>query len=180
MMNDVKEILFSEEQINNRIKEIAKQLDEDYKGKVISFVGIIKGCIPFMTGIMMNTNLYCTMDFIKANSFHGGIKSTGNLKVTDEYDLDVSGKDVLLVEDIVDSGQTLKAVKEYLLNKGAKSVEIIAMLNKLTNRTVDIEVKYVGFDIPDVFVIGYGLDYQEKYRNLRCIATLDLEKLKIK
>lgn len=180
MKNEIERVLISKRRINRRIAKLANMINKDYENKEIAFIGIIKGCIPFLNELMMHVNLYCTVDYIRASSFNGGTESCGTVSVDPVDSLNIKGKDVIIVEDIIDSGKTLEKVSKILLEKGAKSIQIATLLDKPAHRTVDIKVKYVGFEIEDEFVIGFGLDYEEKYRNIPYVATMNLDKLKEK
>ncbi|MCF0116836.1 MAG: hypoxanthine phosphoribosyltransferase [Bacilli bacterium] len=174
--DDVKDILYTKEQIEQRCAELASQIDNDYKGKIPMFVGILKGCVPFMTLLYNNTKIYSTIEYVRASSYKGGTSTTGNVELDDE-NIDVSNRDVIIVEDIIDTGLTLEAVTKILMDKGAKSVAICTLLDKPAHRKANINVKYVGFSVEDQFLIGFGLDYNELYRNLPFICTIDPNKI---
>lgn len=173
MKNDINKILFSEECIQNRIQELANMINEDYKNKDLMLVCILKGSIMFMGDLMKKINLYTVVEFMCVSSYGNSTTSTGNVRILKDLDMPVNNKHIVIVEDIIDTGTTLKYVKEYLLGKGAESVEIITLLDKPSGRKVDIDAKYVGFEVGNEFVIGYGLDYAEKYRNLPYIGILN-------
>lgn len=173
MEKDMKKILITEDQIQNKIKELAVEINEDYKNKELLMLCILKGSIVFMGDLMKRISLYSTIDFMSLSSYGNSITSSGSVKILKDLDSSVEGKDVLIVEDIIDTGITLKYVCEYLRNKGAKSVEIVTLLDKPSGRKVEIEAKYTGFEVGNEFVIGYGLDYAEKYRNLPYIGVLN-------
>ncbi len=166
-------ILFTEEQIRAKAKEVAAQIEEDYKGEPLYLVGTLRGAVVWMADIMREITLDTEIDFIAASSYQG-TDSTGVVTIKKDLDGDVTGKNVLIVEDIVDTGFTLSKLLEYFRGKGAKSVEICSMLSKPSRRKVDIEPKYNGFVIDDLFVIGYGLDYNQKFRNLPYIGVAEL------
>ena len=177
MYDDIKEVLITEDQIKVRIKELAQQVDKDYADKQPVFLGILKGCLQFMIHFLDESKIYSTAEFIKASSFKGGLQSVGEVEVT-PFDFDIQGKDIIILEDIIDTGETLLKVRDYLLEKHARSVEIATLLDKPSHRKVVIDVKYVGFEVPDAFLVGYGLDYAEKYRNLPFVGTLKEEVIK--
>ncbi len=170
MHKDVERILVSEEEIQKRSKELGEEITRDYAGKTPIVVGLLKGSIPFMAELLKNIDLDCTIDFIRVSSYEGTQSST--LLIKTDLDGDVTGKDIIIVEDILDTGKTLDVITKHLLDKGANSVEICTLLDKKEGRKVEIEAKYVGYTIPLEFVIGFGLDYNEKYRNLPYVGVL--------
>lgn len=169
-MPEVK-ILFTEEQIKNRVTELAKEISNNYRNKNLLIVGILKGSTIFLSDLVRQIDLPCEIDFVALRSYNS--KTAGNFVqvILDLYDSPV-GKDVLIVEDILDTGRTLEFLKENLIFRKAKSVKICVLLNKIKKRKSKIKPDYKGFDIPDKFVVGYGLDYKEKYRNLPYIGIL--------
>ena len=172
MHKDVESILFTEQQIIQRIKELAAQINEDYKGKNLMLVGLLKGSINFMADLMKYIDVDCRIDFICASSYGNSTVSSGRVNIVKDISQPVDNVDILIVEDIIDSGNTLSFITKYLGAKNASSVKICTLLNKPERREIEIPVDYVGFDIPDAFVIGYGLDYDEYYRNLPYIGIL--------
>ncbi|MBC2856667.1 MAG: hypoxanthine phosphoribosyltransferase [Cetobacterium sp.] len=166
------EVMISKEQIEGKIKELAKKIESDYEGKEFICVGLLKGSIMFMADLLKEINLPLTMDFMKVSSYHGGVDSTGVVKILKDVDLDLSGKNVIIIEDIIDTGLTLKYVKEFLATKNPKEIKVASLLDKPSRRKVDIVGEYIGFEIPDEFVVGYGLDYDEYYRNLPYIGKI--------
>lgn len=174
----VKEILITEKEINERIVDAAKWVDETYANSELILVGPLKGCIPFFGRLMTAISIDFKMDFIVVSSFKGKMKATGIPEIVTDIKLDIRDKDVLIVEDIVDSAYTLKYVKEYLQNKGAKSVKIITLLNKQSGRKVDLNPDYKLFEVEDKFLVGFGLDYNEKLRNLPYVGVFDTDKEK--
>lgn len=168
-------ILFTEEQIQKRVSELGKQINDEYGESPVMLISVLKGSAPFATDLMKRLKMDTYLDFIAASSYGDGTNSTGHLTVTKDLSLDIKGIDVIVVEDIVDTGFTLTKIKEMLQGRGAKSVKIAAMLSKPSRRVVPINVDFLGFEIPDEFVIGYGLDYAEKYRNLPFIGVLSRE-----
>ncbi len=173
MESKVKKILITEEQIQKRIKELGQQITEDYRDKKLVMVSVLKGSVIFISDLMRAVNIHMQIDFMSVSSYRGGTKSTGVVKILKDLDMDIEGYDVLIVEDILDSGLTLSYIRELLLKRNPKSVKIATLLDKVDKRNIQIEADYVGFDLPDEFVIGYGLDYAEKYRNLPYIGVFD-------
>lgn len=169
----IKEILLTEEQIKEKISVLAKQISEDYKDKELLMVSLLKGSVVFMTDLMRALTIDCSIDFMCASSYASGTKTSGVVKITKDLDVDISQSDVLIIEDILDSGLTLSYIMEILIAKNPKSIRICSLLDKPERRRVPVNLDYKGFTIPDEFVVGYGLDYNEKYRNLPYIAVLD-------
>lgn len=166
-------VLFTEEQIRNRAKEVAQQLNEDYKGESLYLVGTLRGALVWMADIMKEIELETEIDFIVASSYKG-TESTGVVTVKKDIEGDVTGKNVIIIEDIVDTGTTLHKLLDYFRGRGAKSVEICSMLSKPSRRKAPVEPKYNGFVIDDLFVIGYGLDYDQRFRNLPFVGVAEL------
>ena len=178
MNQDLKAILVDEDEIQQIVKRISKQITEDYKGRdtKLLLLGILKGSVVFMADLMRNIDLPFEIDFMKVSSYGAGSKSSGNLKITlDIKRDDLSNIDILIVEDIIDSGRTLSNLTEYLKEKGANSVSTVTLLDKPSRREVEYNATYTGKTIPDEFVVGYGLDYAEKYRYLPYVAILKSE-----
>lgn len=175
MLQDVKEILFSEEVINTKIKELAGRISDDYKGKDLLVVGVLKGSVIFAAELIKNITIPCEIDFMAVSSYGNSSETTGIVRILKDLDHEISGKDIIIVEDIVDSGVTLDYLLKYLKTRKANSVEIVSLLTKPSRRKVDIDCKYIGFEAPDEFLVGYGLDYAEKYRNLPFIGILKRE-----
>lgn len=172
MHQDCERIMFSEEQIKARVEEVAKQITKDYQGKRPLAISILKGSLIFFADLIRDIDLPMELDFMAVSSYGAGTTSSGQLKIKKDCDSDVRGRDVLIVEDILDSGFTLSNLKKMLLDRGAKSVKIVTLLDKFARRTVAIEPDYNGFQIEDEFVIGYGLDYNENYRALPYVGIL--------
>jgi len=172
MLNDMERILLSEEELKQRIQEMGNQISKDYDGNDLILVGVLKGSVPFMADLMKRIEIPCSMDFMAVSSYGSSTESSGIVRILKDLDFEIENKDILIVEDIVDSGTTLKYLKKYLASKNPKSVEIACLLNKPERRTVEIDVKYLGFEVPNYFLVGYGLDYAEKYRNLPYIGIL--------
>lgn len=172
MHKDCERILFSEEQLRSRVKEIALEVDKVYEGKTPLCVGILKGSIIFYSDFIRHLSVPVELDFMAVSSYGGGAVSSGKLKIKKDLDKDVKGRDVIIVEDIIDSGFTLANLKALLLERGANSVLIVTLLNKKARREYDISSDFNCFDIENEFVIGYGLDYDEEYRSLPYIGIL--------
>lgn len=175
MLQDVKEILFSEEVINAKIKELAGRISDDYKGKELLVVGVLKGSVIFAAELIKNITIPCEIDFMAVSSYGNSSETTGIVRILKDLEHEISGKDIIIVEDIVDSGVTLDYLLNYLKTRKANSVEIVSLLTKPSRRKVDIDCKYIGFEAPDEFLVGYGLDYAEKYRNLPFVGILKRE-----
>ncbi len=172
LINDFEEILVNDEQIREACTRLANQITEDYaESDVPLFLGLLKGCHPFMSDFLCEVEIYHTVDYMDVSSYFGGDKSSGEVKIIKDITTSVAGKDIIIVEDIVESGRTIKKVKDLLMFRGAKSVEVVTMIDKPSGRTVDLNPKYIGYTIGDGFLIGYGLDYKEMYRNVRAIGT---------
>jgi hypoxanthine phosphoribosyltransferase len=166
------EIMITQEQINDRAREIGRMITDDFKGEEVVLVGILRGAVLWMGDIMKNVDLDVTIDFMAVSSYGASTKSSGVVKIVKDLDSDIEGKHVIIVEDIVDSGRTLQYLKHYLENRNTKSVSICTLLDKPSGRKVDIEADYAGFKVDDKFIVGYGLDYDQKYRNLPYISFL--------
>lgn len=175
MKQDIKEILFSEEVLTKRIKELADEISTDYKGKELVVVGILKGSVIFAAELIKNISIPCEIDFMAVSSYGNSTETSGVVRILKDLDSNIEGKDILIVEDIVDTGVTLAYLLKYLKARKANSIEIVALLNKQSRRASDLEVKYIGFEVPDGFIVGYGIDYAEKYRNLPFIGILKSE-----
>ncbi|MBQ1978191.1 MAG: hypoxanthine phosphoribosyltransferase [Ruminococcus sp.] len=172
MHKDCEYILLSEEKIKEIVKDIAKRISEDYKDKNLLLVGLLKGSVMFMSDLMKELTIDCKIDFICASSYGAGTVSTGRVNIVKDVSQPLDGLDVLIVEDIIDSGNTLSFITKYFNAKNAASVKICTLLSKPERRVVEIPVDYVGMEVPDEFVVGYGLDYSEKYRNLPYVGIL--------
>ena len=170
--DDLKSVLYTEDQILARITELCRLIERDYAGRDLLLVGVLKGAVMVMADLYRELDLKAKMDWMAVSSYGSGTKSSGVVRILKDLDTDLHGKDVLIVEDIIDSGLTLSWLRENLLSRGPASLEICTLLRKPEAAKVEIDVKYVGFDIPDEFVVGYGLDYDELYRNLRGIGVL--------
>ena len=170
--NDVERVVVTEEELRNKIKELAIRIDTDYLGRDLLLVGVLKGAVMAMADLARALQRHVEMDWMAVSSYGSGTKSSGVVRILKDLDRDITGREVLIVEDIVDSGLTLSWMKSNLESRGAKSVEILAILRKADAAKVDVPVKYVGFEIPSDFVVGYGLDFNEKYRNLPFVGLL--------
>ncbi|CAL8969640.1 Hypoxanthine-guanine phosphoribosyltransferase [Cellulomonas sp. T2.31MG-18] len=169
---DLERVLLTQEQLHGRLDELAAQIDADYAGKDLLLVGVLKGAVMVMADLVRRLHLPVQMDWMAVSSYGSGTKSSGVVRILKDLDADLTGRHVLIVEDIIDSGLTLSWLLSNLRSRGPVSVEIATMLRKPEALKVDVPVKYVGFDIPTEFVVGYGLDYAEKYRNLPFVGTL--------
>ena len=165
-MEGIVEVLISREKVEARIAELAKEIEKDYAGKELVCVGLLKGSVMFMADLIKAVDLDLRIDFMKVSSYGSGTNSTGVVKILKDVDVDLAGKDVLIVEDIIDTGLTILNVKDFLSKKNPNSVRVCTLLDKPSRRVVEVKGEYVGFEIPDEFVVGYGLDLDEKYRNL--------------
>ena len=171
--DELQRVLYTEEQLLERLDELAKQIDADYAGKRPPLlVGVLKGAVMVVADLSRRLGFQAEMDWMAVSSYGSGTKSSGVVKILKDLDQDVTDREVLIVEDIIDSGLTLAWLKDNLLSRGAKDVKICTMLRKPEALKVVIDVDYLGFDIPNEFVVGYGLDYAERYRNLRDVAVL--------
>jgi len=175
MAHYVKEVLIPKEEIDKMVTRLADQITEDYKGREVVMVGVLKGSFIFMSDLVRKINVPMIIDFMSVSSYYGGTKSSGVVKIIKDLDIDIKGRHVIIVEDIVDSGLTLQNLKEMLLTRNPASLTVCAAFDKPDRRKADITAEYTGMKIPDEFIIGYGLDYDGKYRNLPdvCILALD-------
>ena len=183
---DIQEILFSEEQLASRVNEIARQITQDYQGKEIVLISVLRGSFVFMADLCRRIDLPCTVDFMAVSSYGSGTSSTGQVQITKDLSSDIAGKHIIvvedilgrhliIVEDILDSGNTLSYLLKLLAQRKPASIRLCTLLDKPERRTKPVEVHYSGFTIPDAFVVGYGLDYAEHYRNLPYIGILKPE-----
>lgn len=172
---DIERVLVSKEDINEISKRLGAQVTKDYAGKQPLVVGLLNGCVPFLGHILGEIDLYIDVAFMDVSSYHGGTSSTGEVKILMDTQIPVLNRDIIIVEDIVDSGRTLRKVVDLFNFRGAKSVEVVTLLDKPLGRTVDFVPKYIGVTIPKEFVVGFGLDYEDKYRNLPYVGILKPE-----
>lgn len=170
--NDLVNVLFTEEQIQQRLAELAKDIEADYEGKDLLIVGILRGAVMVMADLARSFTRHLEMDWMAVSSYGSGTKSSGVVRILKDLDTDISGRHVVVVDEIIDTGLTLSWLTSNLSSRSPASVEICTLLRKPDALTMPVEVKYVGWDIPNEFVVGYGLDYRERYRNLRDIGTL--------
>ncbi|GFZ82359.1 hypothetical protein GCM10010978_23950 [Compostibacillus humi] len=175
MHNDIEKILITEEEIQEKCRELGKQLTEEYDGKFPLVIGVLKGAVLFMSDILRHMDCHLEMDFMDVSSYGSGTRSSGEVKILKDLDTKVEGRDLLIIEDIIDSGLTLSYLVDLFKYRKAKSIKIVTLLDKPEGRTANIKADMVGFEVPNEFVVGYGLDYAEKYRNLPYIGVLKRE-----
>ena len=169
---DVSEILLSQEQLEQRVAQLGAEITRDFAGRAPLFVGVLKGCFVFMADLMRHVDLPCSIDFMAVSSYGSGTKTTGAVKIIKDLNQDIEGRDIILVEDILDSGVTLHYLTEYLSVRKPATITIATLMDKPSRRKAPVYARYSGFEIPDAFVVGYGLDYDERYRNLPYIGIL--------
>lgn len=174
-MEDKIDVLFTQEEVEKRIGELAVQINADYGGKGIYIISILKGAVFFTTELAKRLSVPVYLDFMQASSYGDDVISSGSIKIKKDTDGDIAGKDVLIIEDIVDTGHTLRFLKEYLSERNPASVKLCALLDKPERRETQVDMDYTGFSIPDKFVVGYGLDYAQKYRNLPYIGVVEVK-----
>ena len=174
MTNDIERVLISEAEIEAAVARIARQITEDYRDKDPIFVGVLKGCFIFMADLMRHVEVSCAMDFMAVSSY-AGTSSTGAVKINKDLGQDIEGRHVIIVEDILDSGVTLSYLKNYLMGRRPASIRIATLMDKPSRRKAEVYADYSCFEVPDAFVVGYGLDYNERYRNLPYIGVLKPE-----
>ncbi len=172
MNQDLEYIMFTEEEIKARVKEIGKQLTQEYQGKEPLLLCIMKGSLVFCADLMRCFDLKCTLESITLTSYREAATRPGELTMTEPFEVDVTGRDVIVVEDILDTGRTLSYVMKLLKKQNPASLKLVVLLNKPSRREAAVEADIVGFSVPDAFVVGYGLDYNQRYRNLPCIGVL--------
>lgn len=170
--DDIDYELISHDDLMKRIREVASQVSEDYKNSNFLLVAVLKGAVNTLAVFSQELSINASMDFMSLSSYGSGTQTSGNITVREDLSTDVAGRDILIVEDIVDSGRTLDWLVKELKSRGAASVKVFALLTKPARREVDVEINYKGFEIPDAFVVGFGMDYDERYRNLNSIAVL--------
>lgn len=175
MNNDILKVLLTEETIHQKVSEIGRRISEDYKDKNLMLVSVLKGSVVFMADLMRAIDIHAQVDFMAVSSYGSGVKTSGVVKIIKDLDGPLEGYDILLVEDILDSGMTLSYLREILLQRNPASIKIATLLDKPERRQVDIAPDYACFEVPDEFVVGYGLDYDEKYRNLPFVGVLKPE-----
>lgn len=175
MDQDILKVLYTEEQLKKRVAEMGEEIYEEFKDKNPLFLGVLKGCFIFMADIVRACQLKSDIEFIAVSSYQNGTASSGVVQITRDLQQDITGRDIIVIEDILDSGNTLYFLKNYFLTKGAASVSIATLLDKPARRAKPIKADFVGFEVPDEFVVGYGLDYAQKYRNIPYIGVLKPE-----
>ena len=175
MDQDIQEVLYSQEYLAGVVKELGRRISEDYKGKNLLMVSVLKGSVVFMADLMRAITIPCNIDFMSVSSYGSGVKTSGVVKIIKDLDINLEGKDLLLVEDILDSGMTLSYIREMLQQRNPSSIRLCTLFDKPERRSVDIQADYSGICVPDEFIVGYGLDYDEKYRNLPYVGVLKPE-----
>lgn len=175
MKDDIKKIILTENDIIERVRQMGERISKDYEGRDLVLIGILKGSVMFMADLMKRITIPASMDFMAVSSYGNSATTTGVVRILKDLDNEIEGKDVLIVEDIIDTGITLKYLIEYLKGRKPNSLNIACLLNKPERRKVEIDVKYLGFEVPDYFLVGFGLDFAEKYRNLPYIGILKEE-----
>jgi len=175
MHNDIEKVLITREEIEQKCAEIGEQLTKEYEGKFPLVIGVLKGAMPFMSDLLRYTETHLEMDFMDVSSYGSGTSSSGEVKIVKDLDTKVEGRDLLIIEDIIDSGLTLRYLVDLFKYRKAKSIKIVTLLDKPTGRSADIKADVIGFEVPDEFVVGYGLDYNQRYRNLPYIGILKPE-----
>jgi hypoxanthine phosphoribosyltransferase len=172
MMSEAGQVLVPSEKIGKKVRELGERITEDYRGEELLLVGILRGAVVFLSDLMRSMDLPCEIDFMEVSSYGAGTSSSGVVRILKDLEEDITGRHVLIVEDIIDTGLTLAYLRRTLLARGPASLEICALLSKPSRRQVELEVKYLGFEVPDEFVVGYGIDYAGAYRNLPDIHAL--------
>ena len=173
--DDILKVLYSEEELKAKCAEMGAQITKDYAGKNLLLVTVLKGAVVYFTDLMRAIDLPCTIDFMIVSSYGSGVKTSGVVKIVKDLDTDLTGKDLLIVEDILDTGLTLSYLKDMLAARNPASIRIATLLDKPDRRKANIKADYIGYRVPDEFVVGYGLDYDEKYRNLPYVGVLKPE-----
>ena len=172
---DIEKVLFTKEVLQKRVEELGKQITEDLQGEDVVVIGVLKGCVLFLSDIFRQLDMKCDLDFMVCSSYENATESSGNVKIIKDINVDVKNKVVLVVEDIIDSGRTMHNLKEIFKVRQCKDFKICTLLDKKERRAVDISADYIGFDVPNEFVVGYGLDYAGKYRNIPEVCVLKKE-----
>ena len=175
MKDDILKVLISEEKLRRKVQELGKQISEDYKGKNLLVLGVLKGSFIFMADLIRAIDIPLEVEFMAVSSYHSGVKTSGVVKIIKDIDINPQNVNILIVEDILDSGLTLSYLKGLFLQRGATNIKIATLLDNPSRRAADIFADYKGFEVPDAFVVGYGLDYAEKYRNLPYVGVLKPE-----
>ena len=172
MRQNIQRVLIGERELAKKVAELGKKISEDYQGKNLLMVSVLKGSVVFMADLMRAVSIPVSVDFMYVSSYGSGVKTSGVVKILKDLDIPLDGFDLLIVEDILDSGLTLHYLREILMQRGPRSIRLVTLLDKPERRQVDIAPDYLGFTIPDEFVVGYGLDYNEQYRNLPFVGVL--------
>ncbi|MBN2605401.1 MAG: hypoxanthine phosphoribosyltransferase [Bacilli bacterium] len=172
---DIEKVLVTQEEIREIASKLGKELTQEYQDKFPLVVGLLNGCVPFMGVLLGEMDMHLEVGFMDVSSYHGGIESSGDVKILKDLEISVHNRHILLAEDIVDTGRTIKVIRELLLYRGAASVKVVTLLDKPTGRVVEFVPDYIGKTIPKEFVVGFGLDYEEKYRNLPYVGVLKPE-----
>ena len=175
MNDDILRVLYSEEELEAKCAELGAQISKDYEGKNLLLVSVLTGAVVFLTDLMRHITVPCSIDFMVVSSYGSGVKTSGVVKIVKDLDADLAGKDLLIVEDILDTGMTLHYLKQLLQDRNPNSIRIATLLDKPERRRAAVRADYVGYQVPDEFVVGYGLDYDEKYRNLPYVGILKPE-----
>lgn len=175
MKERIERILISEQQIQDKVKELGQRISRDFEGQEVTLIGLLKGSVIFLADLSREVTIPCRIDFMNVTSYGNDTESSGEVRFLKDLDDDIHGKNVVVVEDIIDTGYTLREVLKILKNRNPRSLKLCTLLDKVPRRKVLIEIDYNGFDVPDEFVVGYGLDYAQKYRNLNYIGILRLE-----
>lgn len=173
MTQDISKILINEEQLREKVQALGAQISKDYEGKKLLVLGVLKGSFVFMADLIRSITIPCQVEFMAVSSYHSGVKTSGVVKIIKDIDINPEDFNILVVEDILDSGLTLSYLKEMLMQRGASGLKIAALLDKPARRQAEISPDYCGFEVPDEFLVGYGLDYAEHYRNLPYVGILD-------
>lgn len=173
MTQDISKILINEEQLREKVQALGAQISKDYAGKKLLVLGVLKGSFVFMADLIRAITIPCQVEFMAVSSYHSGVKTSGVVKIIKDIDINPEDFNILVVEDILDSGLTLSYLKELLMQRGASGLKIAALLDKPARRQAEISPDYCGFEVPDEFLVGYGLDYAEHYRNLPYVGVLD-------
>ena len=175
MDNDIQEVLYDQESIQKAAERLGKQITQDYAVSTPLFLSVLKGAYLWTADLLREVDLYAELEFIKISSYHGGVSSSDEITLVTDVRSDVRGRDVIILEDIVDTGQSLLFLKELLAKRGAKSIKVATLLDKIEGRKVEVDADYAGFNVRNEFVVGYGLDYEEHYRNLPYVGILKKE-----